>query len=152
MIERAGLDCANDILQVINISNRERYQSITPQEYFQDPYLSLAELLQNFDTMAFYIYKHQDKIVGVVALEIENPEVGKIHYLYVLPPYQREGIGAALVSYLQRVARGMGLKKLKLHVGEKAYWAVNFYKNLGYDAVDRLEPSWGTTIVMAKEL
>jgi len=152
MIERADINCANDILHVINTSNREMYQSVIPQKHFKDPYLSLDELFQNFNEMTFYVYEHQNKIVGVVALEVESPEVGKIHCLYVLPQYQRKGIGTALVIYLQKFAEGIGLKKLKLHVGEQAYWASNFYKKLGYETIDKLERAWGTTVVMAKEL
>lgn len=152
MIEKADINCVNDMLQVINISNREMYQSITPKVDFKDPYLSIDELLQNFNEMIFYIYKCQSQIVGVVALEVESMEVGKIHSLYVMPQYQKKGLGTALVTYLQEVAQGIGLKKLKLHVGEKAYWATNFYRKLGYNNIDILERSWGITVVMAKEM
>ena len=152
MIEKADINCVNDILQVINISNREMYQSITPQEHFKDPYLSLDKLLQNFNKMIFYVYKCQSEIVAVVALEVESMEVGKIHSLYVLPQYQKKGIGTALVTYLEKVAQGIGLRKLKLHVGEQAYWATNFYRKSGYDNIDMQERSWGITVVMAKEL
>ncbi len=152
MIEKADINCANDILQVINTSNREMYQSITPPEYFKDPYLSLEKLLQNFNEKIFYVYSCQNKIVGVVALEVECMAVGKTHSLYVLPQHQKQGIGTTLVIHLQKIAQGMGLRKLKLHVGEKTYWATNFYRKLGYEIVDKLERSWGITVVMVKEL
>lgn len=152
LIERAEITRVNDILHVINTSNREMYQSITPPEHFQDPYVSLDELRQNFEEMVFYVYEHQEKIVGVVALDAESPEVGKIHYLYVLPHYQRNGVGSALVIHVQKLAQDMGLKTIKLHVGERADWATNFYEKLGFDAIDRLEHARGITVVMAKEL
>ncbi len=151
MIERADINCANDILYVINQSNREKYQNITPPEHFKDPYLSLNELLQDLNQMIFYVYKSQNKIVGIVSLEIENTEVGKINRLYILPQYQQKGIGTALVDHLQKAAEDMGLRKLKLHVGEQAYWAINFYKKLGYETINRQERAWGITLVMAKK-
>jgi ribosomal protein S18 acetylase RimI-like enzyme len=151
-IEQADINCANDILHVINTSNRAMYQSITPPDHFKDPYLSLDKLLQNFNEMIFYVYKSQNKIVGVVALQVENTGVGKIQRCYVLPLYQHKGIGTALVTHLQKTAVEMGLRTLKLHVGEQADWATNFYRKLGYETIERLEQAWGITLVMAKQL
>jgi ribosomal protein S18 acetylase RimI-like enzyme len=152
VIEKGDKNCITDILRVINTTNREMYQTITPREYFKNPYLSLDKLLQDFDEMIFYVFKCQSLIVGVVALEVENMDFGKIHSLYVLPEYQKKGIGTALVTHLQNVAQDLGIRKLKLHVGELAVWAINFYRKLGYVNIDMLERTWGITVVMEKEL
>ncbi len=152
MIEQAHINCVNDILHIINTSNRVMYQSIIPPDQFKDPYLSRDDLLQDFMVMHFYVYKSQNHIVGVVALEIETTEVGSIQRCYVLPSHQHQGIGTALVLHLQKTAEAMGLRQLKLHVGESAYWATNFYRKLGYETIERQEKVWGITPVMAKRL
>jgi ribosomal protein S18 acetylase RimI-like enzyme len=151
-IEQPNINRANDLRYVINTSNRAMYQGITPPDHFKDPYLSFDDIVQDFHEMNFYVYKSQDDIVGVTALEIETTEVGKIQRCYVLPSYQRKGIGTALMTHLQKTAEGMGLRQLKLHVGEAAYWAINFYRKLGYETIERQEQVWGVTLVMAKQL
>jgi N-acetylglutamate synthase-like GNAT family acetyltransferase len=133
VIEKGDINCISGILQVINTTNREMYQIITPREHFKNPYLSLDKLLQDLSKSTFYVFKYKHLIVGVVALEVENIDVGKIKSLYVLPEYQKKGIGTALITHLQNVAQSLKIKKLKLHVGEQAVWATNFYRKLGYD-------------------
>jgi GNAT superfamily N-acetyltransferase len=152
MIEQADIDCAHDILHLINRSNRVMYQRIIPPDRFIDPYLSLDDLLQDFQGMKFFVYKDENQIVGVAALEVETAEVGNIQRCYVLPSYQHQGIGTALVKHLQKLARETGLRQLKLHVGEAAYWATSFYGKLGYATIERQESLWGITLVMAKKL
>jgi ribosomal protein S18 acetylase RimI-like enzyme len=152
MIEQADVTCSNDILEIINTSNRMMYRSIIPTEHFQDPYLSLDELLQDFDRMKFFVYKNPNHIVGVVGLEVESAEIGNIQRCYVARSYQREGVGTALVTHVEKIAKELGLRQIKLHVGESAYWATNFYRNLGYATIERQEHIWGSTLVMAKHI
>ncbi len=152
MIERACIDNAEEILSVINKSNREAYKSIIPKEYFKEPVLSIEELLKDFERMTFYVYRRKDRIVGVAALQIESRETGRIHWVYVLPGYQRKGIGTALVTHVEREAREMGLRKLRLLTVGKAKWAVNFYRKLGYYLVNKVEKPWGFDVFMEKKL
>lgn len=72
MIEEACLSDAEEILLVINTSNREAYKKVIPKEYFRKPVLSLTELLRDFERMPFYVYKSKGRIVGVAALEVEG--------------------------------------------------------------------------------
>ena len=152
MIKKADLSEAEEILLVINTSNREAYKKIIPKEYFREPVLSLAELLRDFERMSFYVYKSEGRIVGVAALEVEGEERGRIHWVYILPKYQRRGIGTALISYVEQEARKMGLKRLRLLTVEGAYWAVNFYKKLGYTLTVRVANPWGFDVFLEKEL
>ena len=152
MIEKACSDNAKEILLVINTSNREVYKKIIPEEHFREPVLSLEELLEDFGRMTFYVYKSEGRIVGVAALQIESEETGRIHWVYILPEYQRRGIGTSLVTHLERKARGINLRRLRLLTVGKANWAVNFYKKLGYNLADKIERSWGFDVFMEKEL
>ncbi|MEW6232322.1 MAG: GNAT family N-acetyltransferase [Chloroflexota bacterium] len=152
MIEKACFDDAAEILLVINTSNREAYKNIIPQEHFKEPVLSLDKLLEDFERMTFYIYKSEGKIVGVAALQIESEETGRIRWVYILPEHQRKGIGTALITHLERKARKIGLRRLRLLTVGKANWAVNFYKKLGYNLADKIERPWGFDVFMEKDL
>jgi len=152
VIEKAYSDNAEEILFVINTSNREAYKNVIAQKYFRDPILSLEKLLEDFQRMTFYVYKSEGKVVGVAALQMESDEMGRIHRVYILPEYQRRGIGAVLITHLERKAREIGLKRLRLLTVEKADWAVNFYKRLGYKLSDKIERPWGFDVFMQKEL
>ncbi|MEQ9715391.1 MAG: GNAT family N-acetyltransferase [Candidatus Asgardarchaeum sp.] len=152
MIQKASMNDAEEILSVINISNYKAYKKIIPKEYFKEPILTLKELLEEFKRMIFYVYRYEGKIVGVAALRIENEESGSIHRVYVLPECQRKGIGTALMKFIETEAKRRGLKKLWLFTLEKAYWAVNFYKKLGYGVTGKVERPWGTDVIMEKAL
>jgi N-acetylglutamate synthase-like GNAT family acetyltransferase len=152
MIEKACLDDAAEILSVINMSNREAYKNIIPQEHFKEPVLSLDKLLEDLERMTFYTYKSEGSTVGVAALQIESEETGRIRWVYILPEHQRKGIGTALITHLEWKARKIGLRRLRLLTVGKANWAVNFYKKLGYNLADKIERPWGFDVFMEKDL
>jgi len=152
MIEKASLDDAEQILSVINTSNREAYRRVIPKEYFREPVLSLERLLENLGRIALYVFKSESRIVGVAALGIESEETGRLHWVYVLPGYQRRGIGTALVTHLEGKARELGLRRLRLLTVEKARWAVDFYRRLGYSLAEKMARPWGFDVFMEKKL
>jgi multimeric flavodoxin WrbA/GNAT superfamily N-acetyltransferase len=152
MIEEAGRGDVQEVLSVINTSNREAYRGVIPGEHFREPVLSLEKLLENFGQMTFYVYRSESRIVGVAALHAEDGETGRIRWVYVLPAYQRRGIGTALVTYLERKSREMGLKRMRLLTVGGADWAVSFYKKLGYELADRIARPWGFDVFMEKAL
>ena len=152
MIERASEEHAKKILYVINESNRKAYRDIIPEEHFREPVLSIEELLQDFSRMSFYVYRHEGEIVGVAALDVLDKDTGRIRWVYVLPEFQRKGIGTALVTYVEHEAERFGLKKLWLITAEKAYWAINFYNKLGYRQTARIERPWGNDLIMEKKI
>jgi GNAT superfamily N-acetyltransferase len=152
MIEKASIDMAGDILSVINISNREAYGSMIPQEHCKEPLLSLEALLPLFDTMTFYICRRQGNIVGVAALSLDMQATGRIHWVYILPEYQRKGIGAALVRHVEVEAVRKGLRALRLFTVGAALWAIEFYQKLGYRLIGKVDRPLGFDVVMEKKL
>ena len=152
MIERATPDDVKEILMVINTSNREAYVNVIPREHFREPVLSLNKLLADFERMVFYVYRDEGRIVGVAALHAEGEETGRIRWVYILPGYQRKGIGTALVTHLERKAREIGLRRLRLLTVGGATWAICFYGKLGYELAVRIERPWGFDVFMEKEL
>jgi GNAT superfamily N-acetyltransferase len=152
VIQQARPENANEILSVINASNRTAFKSIIPKPHFREPVLSLPGLLQDLQRMVFYVYRCENKIVGVVAFHVETEQVGRVRWLYILPGYQGQGIGTALITYLERRASEIGIRRLRLLTVEKASWAVSFYTKMGYRPTDRIERPWGYDVFMEKEM
>lgn len=152
MIEKAISKDATKILVLINESNRDAFRKIIPLEYFLDPVLSLEELLDDFRRMNFYVFKDEDRIVGVAALHVEDTDVGKIKWVYILPEFQKRGIGTALIEHLESESKKIGLKKLWLRTLGDAQWAVSFYEKLGYMIKDKTERPEGSVVTMEKSM
>jgi GNAT superfamily N-acetyltransferase len=152
LIEKVRPVDVEEILLVINTSNREAYKSIIPKEQFKEPILTLEELLKNLDKTAFYAHKSDGKIVGVAALDVLDDKVGKLRWVYVLPEHQRKGIGTALITLLEQKAVEKGLRKMRLRTIGKSHQAVNFYKQLGYKLTGKIEEIWGYDFLMEKVL
>jgi len=152
MIDKAFPEQAEEVLSVINTSNRESYRCITPKEHFKDPVLSSQELLALFERMAFYVYRSAGKIVGVAALHPEIEKTGRIRWVYILPEFQRKGIGTALMRHVEGEAEKKGLRKLRLLTTGAAIWAIEFYHKLGYRLTGKRDRPWGFDVVMEKEI
>jgi N-acetylglutamate synthase-like GNAT family acetyltransferase len=139
MIDEVWTDRAKDILEVINTSNRTAFKSIIPKEHFREPVLTEEKLLEEWERMTFYAWESRGKIVGVAALQVLGEGIGQVRYVYILPRYQRQGIGSALVTCVETKAKEKGLSKLKVLPMEKARWAVSFYERLGYRLVEKIK-------------
>jgi N-acetylglutamate synthase-like GNAT family acetyltransferase len=132
------------VLQVINTSNRDAYRSIIPPEQFKDPILTLEQLVEEFDNMNFYVCRVEDKLVGVAALRIGEGAAGAVRWVHVLPEHRRKGVGTSLMKHIEREAKAMRLRKLRvIYVWERAYWAKDFYTKLGYSRTDTVTLLWG---------
>jgi GNAT superfamily N-acetyltransferase len=152
MIQQATQNMADEILSVINESNRACYQAIIPEALFTSPYLSREELLALFGTMTFYAAHEDDGITGVVALQDLPKHTGHVSHLYVLPAHHRKGIGTMLMKHVHQEATQRGLSRLRLRVGEKAVWATTFYRTLEYTCHERCKCPEGWVLVMEKVL
>ena len=148
MIMRACTTDAEEILSVINITHQKAYKFIVSTTC--NPVLSMEELIKDFTVMSFYIY-WKEKICGVAALGIED-ETGWVRWVYILRDHQRRGIGTALLLHLEDEAKKKGLTQLRLHVLEKDSRAVNFYKKLGYEPIDRVEGPYGLDLLVEKKI
>ena len=58
--------------------------------------------------------------------------------LFVLPAYQRQGVGRALLNYLGRLALARGCGRLEWNVLDWNAPAISFYKRLGAE----FKPEW----------
>ncbi|MFX1261122.1 MAG: GNAT family N-acetyltransferase [Promethearchaeota archaeon] len=151
-IEKAKSEDLQNILLVINRANWEAFGRIIPKPYFKEPILTQEELDAFLEKMTFYVHRHQKQVVAVAALSIEDDMNSRIRWVYVLPEYQRRGIGTALVLHLETVAREMGFRKVRLVTDNGAEWAISFYQKLGYTLAYRVRNPWGFDVWMEKHL
>jgi len=151
-IYRAGAKDIQAILFIINKSNSEVYRKIIPPEYFKEPVLTLEGLLNEFEKMTFYAHKIGNVTVGTAALRVEEGGMGQIRWVYVLPEYQRKGVGTSLIEYIENEAVKGRLKKLRILTSDSAYWAKNFYSKLGYKMIGKFSRPWGDDVVYEKTL
>lgn len=152
MIEKATINDAEKITFIVNKSNKEHYKNIISKEHFKDPVVSLEKILEDFNRMDFFIYKINSEIVGVSSLMI-NENIGVICKMYVLPEYQNKGVGTELMKDLEKKAKKLKLKKLRL----LAIWSNNqriiqFYEKFGFEIVEKIEREWAIDCIMEKKL
>ena len=151
-IEKARSGDFQNILLVINKANREAFGRIIPNPHFKEPILTREELDKCLEKMTFYVHRHKKQIVAVAALSVEDDVSGRIRWVYVLPEYQKKGIGTALVLHLEKMAREMELGKVRIVTDNGAEWAISFYQKLGYALAYRVVNPWGFDVWMEKHL
>ncbi len=149
---KVGLEDAEEVLSVINTSNRQAYREIMPKKYYRDPVLSLEELAQQLGEMDFFVFREGRRILGVAALRVEAKDLGMIRWVYVLPTEQRKGIGTALIRHIEEEAKSRGITELRLRANERAIRALRFYEKLGCRSIDKVQRPWGVDVIMERRL
>ena len=71
-----------------------------------------------------------DRVIGFGGIDISARE--HLRWLYLLPEFQRSGVGSRILSDLERVAWAIGLQSIRLHATPDA---VRFYSKRGYTRV-----------------
>ncbi|KXA92132.1 hypothetical protein AKJ64_03945 [candidate division MSBL1 archaeon SCGC-AAA259E17] len=121
---------AEEMLRVINEAAR-RYEGEIPADCYSEPYMPRSELEEEKEKMRFLGYV-AERLIGVIGLQTVGGAF-LIRHLYVLPEFQRRGIGTRLLDFGLERATSDGI-----YVGtwEDARWAVEFYKANGFETVD----------------
>jgi len=127
MIRKLSLEDIDVIYEIINQAARA-YQGVIPDDCYHEPYMSMDELRREMAKMTFFGWEEEGKLVGVMALQPVK-DVALIRHAYVLPNYQRKGIGSRLLGYLRLTAN---TKELLVGTWADATWAVDFYQKHGF--------------------
>jgi len=135
------------------------YEGIIPVDCYHQPYMPREELEREMRRMTFFGWEINGELIGVMGFEpIKN--VTLIRHAYVLPRWQRQGIGSKLLNYL----RGLVITpRLLVGTWEDAHWAIDFYEKHGFrllpDKDELLETYWDiprrqieTSVVLGVEL
>lgn len=72
----------------------------------------------------------------MAAFEARCFGIGVVDRVYVLPGFQRRGIGGALLAYIEGRAKAQGIREIVLWTDPKTAWAIAFYRRLGYSDIE----------------
>lgn len=110
---------------------------LSPEQltYMLDLFYSNAALTAQLHSGHHFIIAYENKhAVGFASYSIKssnNPEIYRLHKLYVLPGIQKKGTGSNLLSYIIDSIKLSGAKILELNVN-RYNEAFNFYNKLGF--------------------
>ncbi len=142
----------DEILSLINNTNREWYRTIIPAEYWTEPFLTMDQLQKMSTSMEFYICRHNGAIIAVGSLGNRNETSAWIMLMYVQSAYQRRGIGSVLIKHMEQLAIERGYAECVLETDSKAEWAIDFYKKHGYSVFKKDRNPWGFHVWLKKSL
>ena len=112
---------------IINEAART-YEGIIPADCYHQPYMTMDELEQEMGRMTFFGWEVNGELVGVMGFQPVKG-VTLIRHAYILPWWQKQGVGRKLLDHL----KGM-VTTSKLLVGTWAdnHGAIAFYKKHGF--------------------
>jgi GNAT superfamily N-acetyltransferase len=92
-------------LAVINAAARW-YAEFLPLDEFHDPEMTADQWDAEAQRMTWYGAFAERALVGVMGLEYVR-DVALLRHGYVLPEYQRQGVGSVLMQHLERQIKGV---------------------------------------------
>ena len=109
--------------------------------------------------MAFFGWEVNGEMVGIMGLE-PIKDVTLIRHAYVLPQWQKQGIGSKLLSHHEGLVT---TPRLLVGTWTAAWWAIEFYQKHGFkllpDKDELLETYWDiskrqieTSVVLGAEI
>ena len=127
MIRQCQQGDTKRIHTIINEAARA-YQGVIPFDCFHQPYMSREELEREMKRMTFFGWEANGELVGVMGFE-PIKDVTLVRHAYVLPRWQRQGIGSKLLGYL----KGLVItSRLLVGTWADAHWAIDFYQKHGF--------------------
>ncbi len=111
------------------------YRGVIPADRYHEPYMSARELRREMAAgVHFWGCYAGDELVGVMGIQ-DVADVTLIRHAYVLPEWQRRGVGGRLLSRLT----ALGERPLLVGTWADASWAVRFYQRHGFELVSTEE-------------
>ena len=119
-----------DIDRIYFIINEaaKAYQDVIPADCYHQPYMPRDELEQEMKRMTFFGWEVNGELIGVMGFEPVN-DVTLIRHAYVLPQWQRQGIGSKLLNHLNGLVT---TSRLLVGTWTDAKWAIAFYQEHGF--------------------
>lgn len=118
-------------------SNSILYDPILPGAFEKQAEKFLAnELPLSYD---IHICKYANKKIGFVGIKTLNTDTVYLVALYISYDNQRKGYGKLIVDYIKKEFKLGGYTTICLLVHKGAKWAIDFYKNVGFQHVSAEE-------------
>ena len=134
MIRNCSKKDAKRIYVIVNEAAKA-YKGVIPKDRYHKPYMPMEELLEEMQRMTFFGYFEKGDLVGVMGFQ-PIKDVTLIRHAYVLPGFQRKGIGTQLLDYLKKLER---TERLLVGTWAAASWAIRFYEKNGFRLVENTE-------------
>jgi GNAT superfamily N-acetyltransferase len=127
----------NDTARILEIINAAAvaYRGVIPDDLLHDPYMSSDALQRDLARGVSFIGMDVDgSLAGVMGIQrVRDSDL--IRHAYVLPQFQRYGIGGSLLRHLMATAD----RQLLVGTWADATWAVSFYQRHGFTLADRAQ-------------
>ena len=127
MIRKCGWEDIEEMYVVINEAARA-YEGVIPPDRYHEPYMPLDELREETQRMIFFGWEEEQRLVAVIGFQ-PFEEVTLIRHAYVLPEYQRQGLGSKLLEHLKTL---ITTPRLLVGTWADASWAIEFYEKHGF--------------------
>jgi GNAT superfamily N-acetyltransferase len=127
MIRRCQPQDISKIYLIINQA-AQAYEDVIPDDCYHQPYMPMEELEQEMKRMTFFGWEVKGELVGIMGLE-PIKDVALIRHAYVLPQWQRRGIGSKLLNHLEEL---VNTPRLLVGTWAAAGWAIEFYQKHGF--------------------
>jgi GNAT superfamily N-acetyltransferase len=128
MIRQCLPEDFNRIYLIINEAARA-YEGAIPADCYPRPYMPREELEQEMGQMTFFGWEEDGELVGVMGFQ-PIKDVTLIRHAYVLPRWQKKGIGGKLLDHLKGM---VNTPRLLVGTWADAGWAVDFYRKHGFN-------------------
>ena len=135
MIRKLSFSDFDSILEVINDA-AQAYKGVIPKDRWKEPYMPADELRGEIEAgVIFYGWVEDELIVGVMGTQAVK-DTTLIRHSYVLPKYQRRGIGGKLLKHLINLVY---TPEILVGTWADVIWAINFYEEHSFELVSREE-------------
>ncbi len=118
------------------------YKGAIPTDCYHQPYMPKDELEQEMKQMTFFGQEVNRELVGIMGFQ-PIKDVTLIRHAYVLPQWQKQGIGSRLLNHLEGLVT---TSRLLVGTWADAHWAIAFYQKHGFGLVpdkdELLETYW----------
>jgi len=142
---------------IINEAARA-YQGVIPADCYHQPYMPMEELEREMKQIAFFGWEINGELVGVMGFQPVK-DVTLIRHAYVLPRWQKQGIGSKLLNHLKGLVT---TPHLLVGTWTDARWAITFYQKHGFELLpnkdELLKTYWNipqrqieTSVVLGRE-
>ncbi len=142
MIRRCQADDAQRIYFIINEAAKA-YDGVIPADCYHEPYMPMGGLEREMRRMSFFGWELKGELIGIMGIE-PIKDVTLIRHAYVLPRWQKQGIGSKLLKNLRGLVTP---SRLLVGTWADASWAIDFYQGHGFsllpDKDNLLKTYWG---------
>jgi len=135
MICKLSLSDFDSILEVINDA-AQAYKGVIPKDRWKEPYMPTDELRKEIEAgVIFYGWVEDELIVGVMGIQAVK-DTTLIRHSYILPKYQRRGIGGKLLKHLINLTY---TPEMLVGTWADVTWAISFYQKNNFELVSHEE-------------